>query len=242
MYGNTIVNIDFGFNDQKVNFIFIAPPKISIKAKEKGIESAICRSIYDFSKKSQNELILDIGMNYGFLALAWSKGLPSKEVIGFEVHPNIIDTVNNAALSSNIENLEIINRPVSNISEQNLDFSLGRYTASLDDKNSKTISLKSITIDEYIKKQNKNVCAIKIDTDGFDYDCLIGAVETIKVNKPLVVIETNNDKRILDFFESIGYFVYDQNAHFIDFSGIYNLQENRFANLFAYPEKITNSR
>jgi FkbM family methyltransferase len=240
LYGHTVENIFFRFNDQKVNFTFIAPPKISIKAKEMGIESAICRSIYDFSKKSYNHLILDIGMNYGFLSLAWSKGLPSKEIIGFEVHPNIINSVNNAAQLSEIVNLKIINRPVSNVSEQNLDFSLGIYTGSKSENNSKSITLKSITIDEFIKKQNKKVCAIKIDTDGFDYDCLFGSLETIKTHRPLVVIETNNDKRILDFFDNIDYFVYDGNFNLIDFSATHDLQEDRFDNLFAYPEKIPN--
>jgi FkbM family methyltransferase len=240
LYNTICVDIEYNYNDKKINFKFIAPPKLAIKAKEKGVENTICKKVYEFSLKNQNQIILDIGMNYGFLSLAWAKALPDSQIIAFEVHPEIIDSVKKAASLSNIENLRIVNQPISNVSGQNLDFHLGLYTGSNTTDSDNKITLKSITIDDYIKSQNKKVCAIKIDTDGFDYDCLIGAKETILSHKPLVVIETNNDKRILDFFQDLKYFVYDQNQQLLEFSDLHNLNESRFANLFAYPEKLLN--
>jgi FkbM family methyltransferase len=240
LYNTICVDIEYNYNDKKINFKFIAPPKLSIKAKEKGVENTICREIYEFSSKTENETVLDIGMNFGFLSLAWAKALPDLQIIAFEVHPEIIKSVKKAASLSNIENLRIVNQPISNLSGQNLDFHLDLYTGSNTTNSDKKTTLKSITIDDYIKTQNKKVCAIKIDTDGFDYDCLIGAKETIISHKPLVVIETNNDKRILDFFKDIHYFVYDQNQQLLEFADSHNLNESRFANLFAYPEKLLN--
>jgi len=68
-------------------------------------------------------------------------------------------------------------------------------------------------IDDIIKKNRKEkIKLIKIDTDGLDYNCLLGAEELIKKDMPIIVIEINEkDTEIYNKFVELGYdYFYDQ--------------------------------
>lgn len=56
-----------------------------------------------------------------------------------------------------------------------------------------------ITIDEFANERKLDVCLIKMDIEGFELKALQGAVETIKKNKPVLLISIYHSGE--DFFE-----------------------------------------
>jgi FkbM family methyltransferase len=73
--------------------------------------------------------------------------------------------------------------------------------------------VKATTLDKFC--ENKNISFIKIDAEGFDYNIIVGGLETIKRCKPKILYEhsevmdliTKNDcsKNCYDIIKSLGY-------------------------------------
>jgi CO dehydrogenase/acetyl-CoA synthase gamma subunit (corrinoid Fe-S protein) len=56
-----------------------------------------------------------------------------------------------------------------------------------------------ISIDDFVRKKSLNVGLIKLDVEGVESDVIEGAVETIKAQKPLLIISIYHNPK--DFFE-----------------------------------------
>ena len=73
-------------------FVFFAPLKIAIKAKNNGIENKLLRNALKLlnDRRIKNPVILDIGANFGFVSLALQANLDSNtKIYSFEPHPEI---------------------------------------------------------------------------------------------------------------------------------------------------------
>ena len=46
-------------------------------------------------------------------------------------------------------------------------------------------------LDDLFEENSNKIKLIKIDTDGSDYNCLLGAEQLIKKDKPIIIIEIN---------------------------------------------------
>jgi FkbM family methyltransferase len=52
----------------------------------------------------------------------------------------------------------------------------------------------------------KNVSLIHFDVEGYEKSCLIGSIKTIKLNKPIIVVEISwDEKNICKFLDKINY-------------------------------------
>ena len=67
------------------------------------------------------------------------------------------------------------------------------------DINSFENKVKMVTLDSYVKENNIEVGLIKTDLEGFEQSFLKGAIETIKEQKPVLIISIYHNYR--DFFE-----------------------------------------
>ena len=77
-------------------------------------------------------------------------------------------------------------------------------------KSNPSARINMITIDYYIEKNEINDCdLIKIDVDGIELDILKGAKHSIQSFKPIVIVELNGEKEIIDFMQNLGYKVLD---------------------------------
>ena len=65
------------------------------------------------------------------------------------------------------------------------------------------------TIDQYVKLHNMDVDFIKIDIEGNEYNALLGATETLKKVKTLMVEVTENHDLISDLLQSSGFRLHD---------------------------------
>ena len=68
-----------------------------------------------------------------------------------------------------------------------------------------------VSLDQFIINENvKKIDMIKIDVDGIEFDILNGAKEIIKKFKPILIVETNDESRIIEFCLSNGYKILNQ--------------------------------
>ena len=190
-----------------LKFYFRAPIQILKKAKTKGIENSLTRSIIHLINVDSN--VIDIGANYGFITLACSKYVQNGggKVYSFEYDVNYFKNLESSMQINRFNNVELFNEFVGN-------------------KNVGSTK----TVDSLIFIDCKSIDLIKIDTDGTDLECLEGCKRIIEAFNPIIVIEINdNFDMITKFLLKIGYeFFYDQHLNEIDRESI-----KKIPNLFS---------
>ena len=161
------------------------------------------RHIYDIPGfiPTKDEIIIDVGANVGDTSIYWAK-LYGAKVLAFE------------PLS---ESYEIIR---ANISLNILDDFITPYNLALDDgtdisfdiggymMNYSINSFKKIKTERLDNFNFNNISMIKIDVEGFELHVLRGAIESIKRNKPRIIIETYSKelrKGTNEILSSVGY-------------------------------------
>jgi len=171
-------------------FIISCPLQILLRAEKKGIESSLSRLI--MNELSKGDQCIDVGANYGFITMIMAKSVGlDGHVFSFEAESYIFQVL------------------TKNINDNALDkiCTVGNYFIS----NKSNMNVKKI--DDIIKKNRKEkIKLIKIDTDGSDYNCLLGAEQLIKKDMPIIVIEINEKgTEIYNKLVDLGYdYFYDQ--------------------------------
>lgn len=211
----TKVKVDRDYYDHSVSFEFIAPIETALKAKRKGIESTLLRhSIKLLSKlKDQSNLVVyDVGANYGFLSLVWGKISASAggKVYSFEPSPTVSLVTEKNFSINNMENIEFHKKAIGNMNGS-IDLYDGKTSSNvLQKKDFKPVKVDIVSLDEFTRNRGiDRIDLIKIDVDGIEYDILQGAKEILNKHKPILIVETNNDDRIIEYFLSLNYAVLD---------------------------------
>jgi FkbM family methyltransferase len=224
--------------NRELDFKFAAPLKIFQKAKLSGIENQIIRYVANNIKDKQNGLIFDVGLNYGFLSLVWSKTFVNNDVYGFEANSEISSVVEKIKIDNGIQNLHVITAFVSNENNKSIHVTKGIYTGSYEAieqfKDTDDV-IETIILDDFMDSLStqKPVLAIKIDTDGADYEVLQGCERIIRIHKPFIAIELNGDVRILEYLFARGYKLYDMGETPIEFDSRFNVNDPKRCNIFG---------
>jgi FkbM family methyltransferase len=153
-------------------------------------------AIYDVAKSyiKPDSLILDIGANYGQMAIEISKIASNTQVWAFEAQKMVFDILRKNIESNNRSNVMAFYNAVYNIDGKEFLFpvpdlskfsSYGSY--GLDVKAKDGIPVKSITIDSL--DFTMPVSFIKIDIQGSDLAAMQGAVHTIARYKMPIIFE-----------------------------------------------------
>jgi FkbM family methyltransferase len=222
-------------SEKQIAFTLFASAKMGEKAQRNGIENIITRALYQYSASKNSGMILDIGMNYGFLSTAWATALPQHQIIGFEVSPYIINAVQQTIRENHLSNLVLEHCAVSNQQGEVLGFQFIPGKATRSQNASNTEPVKTTTIDHFVDTIKQPVVAIKIDTDGFDYEVLQGAFKVIETQRPMVVVETNQDPKIISFLLDHNYHIYSMRNTLVISASI-DLSIPEYANILCYPE------
>ena len=201
---------------QSVGFIFNGQYAIAHKSYAFGQENVLLRNSISLLKNKSDIVIIDIGANYGFLSLAWVQCLkPNVKVYSLEAHPNAYKNMHQSIIDNNIQNsMSAYNYAVGqNNGELEMYIRNTSLNKNPESQNSKDkIKVPMICIDSFVKNENlKKIDLIKIDVDGMEYEILEGAHETIKMFRPDMIIETNNDIRIMNLVKEWGYYLYNLN-------------------------------
>lgn len=177
--------------------------------KTASAETLIHEEDYLFLRNLKNDgIIIDCGVNYGqsirsFLALK-----PDAKIIGFEANPELCDVLRSMCYKNH--NIHIITKGVSD-ELGTMDFyyvpkSLYVSGSFLRDDIEKRLRIAGIDLpiekrkvettllDKEVKKDIQ-VGFIKMDIEGLEYKALCGAINIIKRDSPLILIENHGDQQ-----------------------------------------------
>lgn len=215
-----------------------------------------------------NGLILDIGGNLGYTAIAFRLALknPCIDIYSFEPYPP-----NHFYFKKNTlkHNIMLFPFGIGNES-QVMDIGLPDYTYDIADKDDRSntgrvsligignaisdqTSLKAHVVhgDKLLKTMfmNNKVTFIKIDVEGFELEVLNGLSDTIKESMPVIQMEANpvtmdicniGISKFREFAKSYHYLIFIFNKGELTFLGIDDSLPNRVCELFFCPENLSN--
>lgn len=148
-------------------------------------------------KKIRQKDAIDAGAYNGDSSIIFSKEYQFRGIYAFEPDPT-----NFTALSQNIQkfklqNVHPVNMGLSN--KKGVSWITSRDRCSCitpDGKNDKVIIT---TIDDFVAQNKLNVGMIKMDIEGFEYNAVLGAINTIKRFLPVLLLAIYHTPK--DFFE-----------------------------------------
>ena len=205
----------------QVDFKFTASIQVAIKAEQKGVENTLLRHsmalVRKYKDKSTNAVVLDVGANFGYLSLVWACTIASEGMVySFEPHPHMFESFQKSILSNKFQDRMIPQNVAVGNSEGEVEIHLSHTTSNtlseellgtVEDK----VKVPLITLDEFSNGEDLTHCdLIKIDVDGIELDILKGAKQLLLKYAPIVIVETNNDKRIIEFMSDINYITLNQ--------------------------------
>jgi FkbM family methyltransferase len=146
----------------------------------------------------EGAVAIDIGAHLGYYALILSRIVGTNgQVIAFEPIPS-----NFRVLSDNIElnsckNVRAVNMAVSDHSGQiqgilPTESDLPSSFSMLSNEGEKTVTLNSISLDQYFKGSDRPINFILIDTEGAEGMVLDGARTTIETYHPILLVEVHH--------------------------------------------------
>ncbi|MBI3235889.1 MAG: FkbM family methyltransferase [Bacteroidetes bacterium] len=203
----TKVNVNW---KNTVQFLFTAPVKIALKAEERGLESRLLKETIEEFKGRNDLTILDIGASFGFLTMVWSKTIASQgKIYSFEPHPFLFDILNKNINDNSISNIcspfqYLVGDSNSVETLKLMGFTSNKYALS-GKTVSEEIQVKQVTIDDFIDCQKvEEIDLIKIDVDGSELQVLKGMRKLLKMQSPLLVVETSQPA-VMQWLKAEGY-------------------------------------
>lgn len=154
---------------------------------------------YNQIPKDRDVCILDIGAQSGAFSLM-SKFLPNTTWHSFEPDPTNFKLLTDNLKLNDIENVKVYNLALSNIKSQSVFNicehnrglnTLGNNVKRFNKNESKEIIVETDTIDNLFL--DVKVDFIKIDTEGAEFNILLGGSKTLKKYKPKILLEYYND-------------------------------------------------
>jgi FkbM family methyltransferase len=145
--------------------------------------------------------VLDGGANIGQSALIFSE-LGVRSIHSFEPARDSFATLLRTIRLNKKERVIVpVNMATSDKKGQLRLYTSGcnAYGASTIPLNTSFYDVQTITIDEYVDTNNLDVALIKLDVEGAEYATILGASETIKKYKPILLISIYHTPK--DFFE-----------------------------------------
>lgn len=161
---------------------------------EQHLSKMICRFV------KEDSLFLDIGANIGYHCLYTASEHPKTTCMAFEPHPVICEQLNTNLACNDFANMIVHNLAVGDKSgtidfymqsEQcyNRGLSGVKYYNDIGSDFNK-IEVPVVALDDFLAdKDQRRVSTIKIDTQGFEYNVLLGATRTIEKSQPIIFFE-----------------------------------------------------
>ena len=140
--------------------------------------------------------LVDCGCNFGFYSFFTASLSEDNQIISIEASRNTLDEFNNNLNINNFSNIKVLNKAAMDLDNKKLIFNESEKdweSSFISNKFSvkKKVEIESITIDKVLMDKNldNKLLILKIDVEGVDFNVLEGAKNTIKIRKPLIIIE-----------------------------------------------------
>lgn len=159
-----------------------------------GFYEAGTLKMIDLILKNSDKTFLDIGANIGLMSLHAANSLNGKgKVIAFEPVQFFYDKLNSNLSLNNFNNVITIKKGVGSIATKipiYLDGGCPSVISTFRDEKGATEMIEIEPLDDIVKNESiADIEFIKIDVEGFEFDVLKGARQTIIKNKPVLCIE-----------------------------------------------------
>lgn len=158
------------------------------------------KNIIEYTKGKD---FLDIGAFMGDTAIFFSKKYEPNIVYAYEPIDANIQLLNKTIRNNDVNNIHVVNKGIGN-KEEKLDIyfdphelSNSSINGAVTDNLSEKQEIQITTIDEECR--NRTVGLIKMDIEGAEYSAIEGGMETIKRDKPVLLISLYHTGK--DFFD-----------------------------------------
>ena len=211
------VFIKRSYGNYDLGFYFVASIKIASKAQKEGIENTLLHNTFKLVqryKPNRTDLtVLDVGSNFGYLASVWSHSIANNGMtMAFEPNKNLFTCIEKTIEANNANHkFSVYNLAIGSKNEM-ITLNASNFSSNIHDMPStiETYQIEMVKLDDFVKLHAiEAIDLIKIDVDGIELDILKGAKKTIKQSSAIVIVETNGDKRIIDFFKDEDYTILD---------------------------------
>ncbi|MDJ0753300.1 MAG: FkbM family methyltransferase [Ardenticatenaceae bacterium] len=159
-----------------------------------------------------SSVFFDIGANAGYFTLLGCRQIKAGQIISFEPVPLNAKTIKKQLEINNFENGVVEQIALSDKNETSL-FSVANNNANshlvevdtphTNGREKAQISVKTLTLDEYVNTRNIKPDLVKIDVEGAEAKVLCGANETISHFRPNCLVSTHSQnlyEECRDFF------------------------------------------
>tara|TARA_Y200000002_G_scaffold304941_1_gene260634 strand:- start:110 stop:910 length:801 start_codon:yes stop_codon:yes gene_type:complete len=186
-----------------------------------------------FEISKDEGVFIDVGAHTGLYTIASLKANRKNTVVCFEPYfMNLSRLITNLRLNSLFNNVSTILGAVSNFDGKSkfkitTEKSYMSKGGKLSEEGQDTDVYKLDTL--FYKKFKKKLNAIKIDTEGEDFNVLLGAEKLIKEHKPKILIEVREKNKldIVNFLKSNSYKIYNIR----DLDNEFNFEKNKIENI-----------
>ncbi|TXG38876.1 FkbM family methyltransferase [Seonamhaeicola maritimus] len=208
--------------EREIQFLFFASIKDAAKAKTHGFETKLLQNSMRLCAKIKKEetslFILDIGANFGFLSLVWANSLTVNEgaIFAFEPNKNVFKAFAKSISKNHLETMITLENCAVGSEKKIVKLNLNNTTSNVLDikASNKSEYVQMTSVDTYLFDNAIQKCdLIKIDVDGIELDILKGCSKTLLKYRPIFIVETNENKDIIEFFKSRNYKVLDMDLN-----------------------------
>jgi len=226
------VTVDVLWNGA-VKFKFHAPIKIADKAKNRGIENTLLRNSLRLLGNTKNANVLDVGCNYGFLSSVWALSHQVATVHAFEPHAEICNSVRKTIQMNGLDNKLFLHQKAVGSMNKTVDMFFYRTSSNaqvVGNAEPERHPVQQVTLDSFCAENGIVRCdLIKIDIDGLELEVLKGAENIIRNCRPVIVVETNDNPKLLELLTAYGYSLLDMK--------LMPVEAEMPPNLFAIPSR-----
>jgi FkbM family methyltransferase len=178
------------------------------------------------NKLHPHYIILDIGANIGVTCLEFAKKTPGGKVVAFEPSPSNFKRLQENIGLNDFGNMIAVNKGIGDAPGQfklyNVVDSNPGMKRILNDENAEDYESESIVIDTLANQLSllniREVHAIKIDVEGYEFKVLQSAAAILSTYKPVLFIELDDRnlqgqqssaRQLVEYLTGLDYKVYD---------------------------------
>jgi FkbM family methyltransferase len=188
----------------------------------------------------KDQIALDIGANLGLMSYHLAKN--TKETFAFEPMPNNYKVVEKVKAKYRLTNLHLLTNALGNenkriqlvlpevdgVKKQGLSHVVDAKMTAFNEGS--VFETDCYKLDDQKELNGKQIDAIKIDVENFEYEVFLGAENTLKTCKPIIYCELWDNQNRLDCFKYLTKLGYETKV----------LQNGRLETIQSNPSNIQN--